>query len=898
MALQAGARLGPYEVLSLIGTGGMGEVYRGRDTRLDRIVAIKILTPALASDAEFRARFTGEAKAISALNHPHICGLFDIGHQEGIDFLVMEYLDGETLGQRLGRGKIPLDHAVQNGIQIADALAAAHKAGIIHRDVKPGNVLLTRSGLKLLDFGLAKTAPPILHRAAETGRTELTTQAHLTGEGTIVGTLEYMAPEQLEGKELDPRTDIFALGAILYEMVTGRKAFKADSQASLITAIMSSEPPRLVSVAPMTPPLLDRLIHTCLAKNPDDRVQTAQDVLLQLRWILEGSQLDVTIPRATRRLGGPVSRAWVPWTITAVVALAAVWLLLARARSGAMVAHTPSVVRSTILLPERVTLNNAVISPDGSRVVFSGRDRAGRSQLWVRALAADAAVPLAGTEDGILPFWSPDGRHIAFFTAFPNKALKRIEASGGAPLSLLQETDGMGGAWTSSGDILFSTPTGPILRIPAAGGQATPITKLDASRGETGHRYPFMLPDGRHFLFLAMKLGGSLTDPANRICVGSLDAGQAKPVLPASFNAQYADGYLLFLRGGAWGGSLLAQPFDPTRLEITGTPAMVAEHVALYGDFIGLGSVSVASSGALLFDGSRLHTRLEWYDRAGRQIGSFGEPAIRVAPRLSFDGSRVLFNKYDPGNQTSQVWIADVPRGLETRLTSAPGNNTNAIWSPDGTRVAYQSDAKHQGDIHIRLADGSGSDNALTDEVGQYIPTDWSSDGRVVVAVHREPLGERLVGISAFSLEGDRKAVAVVPPRATDIVGASLSLDRRWLAYATDESGRLEVYVVSFPDGRGKVQISNAGGCCPKWTRNGHELLYRAPSQQVMSVGVDNTKGFRAGTPAPLFAVPEGADGPWDAAADGQRFVFTVPALKSSSVSLSLVLNWAAGLKR
>ena len=343
--------------------------------------------------------------------------MFDIGHQDGIDFLVMEYLDGETLARRLARGKIPLDQAVQNSIQIADALAAAHKAGIIHRDVKPDNVLLTRSGLKLLDFGLAKAAPPIIRRAAETGRTELATQAHLTGEGTIVGTVEYMAPEQLEGKELDPRTDIFALGAILYEMVTGRKAFKADTQASLITAIMSSEPPRLVSVAPMTPPLLDRLIHTCLAKNPDDRVQTAQDVLLQLRWMAESSQAGVAAPvlPQTRRLWDRAAIAWTVSAVAMVIAVRAVWFALARSRSDTTPTDADKVVRSTILLPERVTLNNAVISPDGERIVFSGRDRTGASQLWLRRLDAEDATPLAGTEGGMLPFWSPDGRHIGFF---------------------------------------------------------------------------------------------------------------------------------------------------------------------------------------------------------------------------------------------------------------------------------------------------------------------------------------------------------------------------------------------------------------------------------------------------------------------------------------------------
>jgi Tol biopolymer transport system component len=397
-----------------------------------------------------------------------------------------------------------------------------------------------------------------------------------------------------------------------------------------------------------------------------------------------------------------------------------------------------------------------------------------------------------------------------------------------------------------------------------------------------------------------MKPGGSRRDPANRIWVGSLDGSQAKPLIVSSFNAQYASGHLLFIRGGDFGGSLLAQPFDPVRLETKNDgPVTVAEHVAVYWEYAGLGSVSVAAqTGAILFDGSRLLSRVEWYDRAGRQTGTFGEPAVRTVPRLSPDGSRIGFNKYDPVTGTTQVWVADVPRGVETRLTSPPGSNQMPVWAPDGTRLAYTSDAKHQGDIQIRLADGSGTAAALTDEPGQRAAMDWSSDGRVVIAFDREPVGERLVGISAFPLAGERRPFTVVPRRARNIAGVSLSADRRWLAYDTDEAGPREVYVVSFPDGGHRVQISNAGGFAPKWTRNGHELLYRTHNEQVMSVSVDATHGLRAGTPTPLFAVPEGADSEWDASADGQRFVFTVPVLKSSSVPLSLVLNWAARHER
>jgi Tol biopolymer transport system component len=764
----------------------------------------------------------------------------------------------------------------------------------VHRDVKPGNIILTRSGAKLLDFGLAKLAPALIRPTEPgSGRTAVATQAHLTGEGTILGTVQYMAPEQLEGREADARTDIFALGTVLYEMVTGRKPFAAASQASVISAIMTGEPPPPSSLAAAAPPLLDRLIKACLEKNPDDRVQTAHDVLLQLRWIAEGSQsgVNVSAARSARRPLEALRRAWVPWTLAIAAAAVAVWLAVRR--TDTPVQAPVRSVRSIILLPERVSLNSAVISPGGDRIVFSGLDRTGRAQLWLRPLDGEAATPIAGTEGGVLPFWSPDGRDIGFFA---DKTLKRIGASGGTPL-YLHATDGVGGAWSPGGDILFSASSGPIYRVPASGGQATAVTALDGSRGETAHRYPFMLPDGRRFLFLAMKLAGSPRDPAYRISVGSLDGGAVRPIVHASFNPQYADGYLLFIRGGDREGSLLAQPFDPARLETTGAPLTVTGHVALYQDFAGLGSLSVSRTGVLLYDASRILTRLHWYDREGRPAGVFGDPAPRTEPSLSPDGSRIAYNVYDAGTQTTQIWVGDLQRNVESRLTSPPGSNAGPLWSPDGARVAYQSDAKHQADIHVRLADGSGGDEAITDEEGQLIPVAWSADGRMLIAFDREPAGTRLVGLTGIPLTGNRTRLTIVPRVAGNIVGVSLSPDQRWIAYDADETGRREVYVVSFPEGRGKVQISNAGGFYPKWTQNGRELLYIAPAGQVMAVGVETGGAFKAGTPRPLFDVPEGALERWDVSSDGRRFLFAVPVLKSSSVPLNLVQHWTAGLQ-
>jgi eukaryotic-like serine/threonine-protein kinase len=890
-----GNTLGAYQILGKLGEGGMGEVYRARDSRLDRTVAIKVLPPHLSTSPEARERFEREARTVSQLSHPHICAIYDVGREGDVAYLVMEYVEGEVLADRLGKGPLPLEQALRVGAQLADALDSAHRHGIVHRDLKPGNIILTRAGAKLLDFGLAKLAPALI-RPTEPGsdRMAVATQAHLTGEGTILGTVQYMAPEQLEGREADPRTDIFALGAVLYEMVTGRKPFAAASQASLISAIMTGEPPPPSSLAAAAPPLLDRLTKACLEKNPDDRVQTAHDVLLQLRWVAEGSHSGVSVP-ATTSTRGPLDalrRAWAPWSIAIAATAAAAWLAVMRTATPV---HAPGrSVRSTILLPERLSLNNAVISPSGDRIVFSGLVRTGRPQLWVRPLDTEVAMPLGGTEGGVLPFWSPNGRDIGFFA---DRTLKRVSAAGGTPLSLYN-IDGVGGAWSPGGDILFSAPSGPIYRVSANGGQATAVTALDGSRGETAHRYPSMLPDGRRFLFLAMKPAGSPRDPAYRICVGSLDGGAVTPIIPASFNPQYADGYLLFIRGGDWGGSLLAQPFDPTRLHTTGAPVTVSGYVAMYPEFAGLGSYSVSNTGVLLYDASGLLTRLHWFDRGGRPAGTFGDPAPRTAPRLSPDGSRVVYNVYDPGTQTTQVWIGDLERGVESRLTSPPASNSTPIWSPDGRRVAYQSDAKHQADIHVRLADGSGGHEAITDEEGQFVPRAWSADGRTLIAFDREPAGERLVGLTAIPLAVGGTRLKIVPRVASNIVGVSLSPDERWIAYDTDETGRREVHVVSYPEGTGKIQISNAGGFDPKWTRNGRELLYIAPAGQVMAVAVETGGAFRAGTPAPLFAVPEGALEHLEVSRDGQRFLFTVPVIKSSSVPLTLVQHWTAGLQR
>ena len=886
MTLASGSRLGPYEIGAPIGAGGMGEVYKARDARLDRTVAIKVLPDRLSSSAEVRQRFEREAKTISQLSHPHICAVYDVGNQDGVEYLVMEYLEGETLSDRLARGPLPLEQTIRYGIEIADALDRAHRQGIVHRDLKPGNVMLTKSGVKLLDFGLAKAMAPAKPQSSLTALPTAIAGPNLTQEGTILGTFQYMAPEQLEGKEADARSDIFAFGAVLYEMATGKKAFTGHSQASLIAAIMEHEPAPISTIHPMSPPAFGRLVKNCLAKDPEERIQTAHDVALELKWIAEGSQAGVPATVVTRRN----RRELAAWAIAALATAVGVWFALTRSRSAP--AAAPQIQKMSILLPEKIVLNNAVISPDGSRVAFSGKDSSGKVQLWVRPLDSYAARPLAGTEGGILPFWSPDGRFIGFFA---DKKLKRVESSGGGPL-VLYDVDGLGGAWAGNGDILFTEPSGPIYRLPLAGGKAVPVTKLDASRGETAHRYPFILPDGKHFLYLAMKLAGGRNDPANRVWVGSLDGGASKPLVATNFNAQYGDGYLLFIRGGDFGGSLLAQPFDLARLETSDQPVTVSDQVTLYGDFLGFGDYSVSRNGTLILDSSLLVRQQEWFDRKGSQTGVFGEPAPLFAFRISPDGSRVAVTVYDAGTQTSQIWVGDATRGVRTRLTSGPSSNSGPVWSVDGSKIAFQSDRKHQADIFVRAADGSGTEEAITDEEGQRIPLDWSRDGQIVYG-DREAAGSRLMQISCLSLTPPRKPFTILPRSPNDFGLVRLSPDGRWMTYDVDESGRNEVYVVSFPEGRGKVQISNNGGVGPKWTRGGKEIVYSDFDGNLMSVDIDAGRGIQAGTPRRLFRLPENTFG-WDPTADGERFLVNVPVIKSSSAPLNVIFNWSAGLRR
>ncbi len=880
MSLPSGSRLGPYEVLEPLGAGGMGEVYRGRDTRLERIVALKILPSHLSASEEVRQRFEREARAISALSHPHICALHDIGREGDTEYLVMEYLEGESLASRISRGPLPLEQVLRYGGEMADALDRAHRQGIVHRDLKPGNVMVTKSGVKLVDFGLAKVAAPA---GPGSGISILQTQVgtNLTQEGTILGTFQYMAPEQLEGRQADARSDIFAFGALLYEMATGQKAFSGASQASLIASILGSHPPAMAAVAPMTPPALDRVVRTCLAKDPEDRWQSAHDVASELKWIAEaGSQAGVAAPVILRRK----NRERIAWAAAAALALVAAAAIAGYVRRAPR--PSPTVVTS-IVTPEKRFVTFVAISPDETRVAFATTVPGGKNQLWVRSLETGATQPLPNTEGADHPFWAPDSRSIGFFA---DAKLKRTDVGGGPAVVLCDASpNGIGGAWNRDGTILFASPGSPISRIPEAGGTAQPVTRLDSARGETTHRYPSFLPDGRHFLYLAANLAGAPGDRANRIRVASVDSKEDREVIAAESNAVYANGYLFFQRGP----DLLARRFDPRSAAARGAPISVAEHVAQSGSYWNMGLFSVSANGALAYaSAAQTSSRLLWFDRSGRQIGVAEEPAAFTPqpPRISPDGRRAAFAVTDLSTRKTDVWIRDLERGTQTRLTTGPGDNGSAspVWSPDGKGILFDSDRKHQGDLY-RKSIGGGAEEAVLAGEGQRLADDWSRDGRFIALELRQAKGDRRVALSILNVAAG--TITLFHQRGVDIGDARFSPDGLSLAYSSDESGRSEVYVAAFPGPGERTQVSTSGGYGAVWRRDGKELYYLSSEGKLMAVEIRASANSAEAGPPQLLFEPHPRPISFDAVPDGQRFLVLAGDLEQSP-PITLVQNW------
>ncbi len=888
MPLTAGTKLGPYEIQGSVGAGGMGEVYRARDTRLERAVAIKILTGEQAGP-EMRERFEREARTISNLSHPHICTLHDVGQHEGTDFLVMEYLEGETLEKRLERGPLPPEQALRIAIEVADALGAAHRQGIIHRDLKPGNVMLTKAGAKLMDFGLAKLrggpAPAV---SALTEMAATAASRKLTAEGMIVGTFQYMAPEQLEGGEADVRSDIFALGEVLYEMATGKPAFTGRTKASLIAAILSSDPKPISELQPMSPPALDRVIRTCLAKDPDERWQTAHDLKLQLQWIAEaGSQAGVPAPVVAKRK----NRERLLAAVAALALLAAIASALAYWRS----AQPRQVVRAEVAAPDNSHFNFVgdnsgppVVSPDGRHIVMSVLADA-KTRLYLRALDSLALQPLGGTDNATFPFWSPDSQQIAFFA---DGKLKRLSVSGGAPIALADAPDSRGGSWGKDDVILFAPRyRGGLSRVSATGGQAQSVLDPDGTKYTT-YRWPQILPDGKHFLYLAANHNNPNAEDTG-IFFASLDGKENRRVFHSVANAIYVSGHLLFLSDT----TLMAQSFDPSSGALKGQPFSVADGVA-FDAGVWRALASASENGVLVFQPGRadIGRQMVWFDRSGKQLGAVGERAHILQVQLSPDGKKAAAIVGDP---LGTVWIYNLERDTRTRLTFATGTVAGSAWSPDGKQIAYSINNGKGGrfQMFVLPSDGSGTAKLIQpDAAADQVINDWSPDGKYLIYYEGAVGNQRLW---AAPLNGNGKPFVATADSGITF-DAQLSPNGRWLAYAIYESGHSDIFVSPFPPTGAKWQISQNGGSRPRWRRDGKELFYFPPGDnQLYAVEVDGSgSSFQMGRTQPLFRTNlNGLGWLFDVSKDGQKFLVQVAA-EQSDRPLTLVLNWTEELKK
>jgi len=888
--LASGTRLGPYEVLAPLGAGGMGEVYRARDTRLGREVAVKVLPEHLGASPEVRARFEREARAVSALNHPNICVLHDVGRDGDTDYLVMELVEGETLAQRLERGPLSVEETLRLGRQIAEALDRAHRAGVIHRDLKPGNVMLTRGGVKLMDFGLARHTG--LDGRDSSGLSRALSQSPtvaqpLTAEGTIVGTFHYMAPEQLEGGETDARSDVWALGCVLYEMATGRRAFQGRSQASLISAIMSTQPEPISTLAPMTPPAFDRLVRGCLEKDPAERVQSAHDVKLQLQWIAEGgSSGGAPAPVVARRKG----RERLAWMLAGLGGMAVVLLTAALAMRTLGQRPAPS-MRFDLATPTGMTTsadpNFAAVAPDGHAIVFAGQDSTGDWRLWLRNLASLEVTPLAGTENCLLPFWSPDSRTIGFFA---DLKLKKISVSGGSPEVLADAPDPRGGTWSRDGHTIVFAPvaTGGLFRVSADGGTPQAVAVPDSAHGETALRFPEFLPDGRHFTFVSLPAGPG----GFHVYVGDLGSGARRSLGTMTTAPTWAaPGHLVFGRGSR----IVAQRFDDRALALRGEPAVLADGLPIT-QFDG-GKLASASRTGILCRALSAATPmdLEWLGRDGRRTGSVRAPAaLYLTISLSRDSRRLAVIRSTNG-LSGDLWILDLVRSLSTRLV---GDGTVGamppVWSHDGSWLVYNSNRRGPWNIYRQRVDGSGSEEELYTGSAQFKNiTDLTADDRVLLFDQIDPVTGW--DILMLPLDGSRHPVPVLRTPARERL-SQLSPDGRWMSYQSDVSGRQEVYVRPFQRAGDAYQVTTEGGSFGFFSNDGRHMLIVSAQNDVQECDVVPGTSFSTTPPRLLFKGGPNTANSLYPAADLSRFITAIPEGNPQSGDLLVELNWSAAL--
>jgi serine/threonine protein kinase len=894
MSLAAGVRLGPYEIVAPVGAGGMGEVYRARDPRLGREVAVKVLPSAYAADSDRLQRFEQEARAAAALNHPNILAVYDVGtHRstgsgQGFPYIVSELLDGESLRDVLNAGALPARRAIHYAVQIGQGLAAAHDKGIVHRDLKPENLFVTADGrVKILDFGLAKLTQP---EPAFADITALPTMAPNTKPGIVLGTIGYMSPEQVRGIVADPRSDVFALGVVLYEMLSGRRAFQGDTAADIMSAILKEDPTDLPVAERHIPPALARIVGRCLQKNPAARLQSTQDLAFALEALSVHAGQANAIPSPGKQMR-PRQILWLSAAALLIIAVTVASVAYLRPAPRA------STQRFSILAPEGATVVDVALSPDGSHLAFAAVSK-GRAMLWLRPLDSAWAIPLSGTEGATTPFWSPDSRSIGFFA---QRKLKRISISGGPPQTLCDSPGFWGATWNRDGVILFSPDQFESLyQVPAGGGTPEPVTTVDLANGERAHSYPSLLPDGRHFLYTATGV-----DIENSwIRVGELGSAESQPLVRTNSNAVYAPtdagDYILYTREGV----LLAQAFDIERLAVVGEPTAVTE---AYLAQRGAGSAaqpatfSVSDAGTLAYrEGAGSPQRqLVWSDRSGRAIGSFGTPGPYTHVELSPDGRRVAVDRVEDQAGQTDIWVLDVSTGTPTRFTFSPGRFEYPRWAPDGSRLVFSDRGRRSG-LSQKPASGAGAEERLYDSTdgANTFPGDWSPDGQSIV--FRRLLPGTQGALWHLSLFGQRLARPVPQTEARGTNGR-FSPDGRWLAYESGDSGRDEVYVQPFPSTGAKWLISRNGGVTPRWRRDGKELFYVTEEGRLAAAPIIADDTFRAGEPTELFDIrftPATVNSyPYAVSEDGKRFLVITPEETVSTNAISVVLNWASALR-
>jgi serine/threonine protein kinase len=898
-----------YRIVRKLGQGAMGVVYQAEDIRLGRSVAIKFLPEELSDEPRALERFEREARAASALNHPNICTVYEVGEHEGVRFIAMEHVAGGSLDQLIAAEGLPANEVLSHSIQIVDALAKAHSAGIVHRDLKPSNIMVTNDGLvKVLDFGLAKVrpVPGVFDLAAQPPETPL------TNEGTILGTLQYMAPEQLEGREADSRTDIFALGTVIYEMATGHKAFEGKSQASLIAAILEREPPPISSVRPIAAPTLDHVVTTCLAKKPDDRWQSARDLLRELQWLKEG--------RGPRSTESATRRTWpaLPWALFAVVSLALVALVIVHLRQRPSEA---TAIRFQVTLPTsgRTWEDVPAVSPDGRLVAFSRFTNDEKLGLWIHSLDSMTTRFMPGTAEGefilFRPFWSPDGRFVAFFEGEnsklddrPHYYLKKLDLVSGATQTICETEDSLGGgSWSRDGVILFSqakfSPVSDIqsrslYRVSAEGGEAQPVLQFDESRRERSQIDPQFLPDGNHFLYRSV--AGSEGGEKEAIYIGSLGTKETKLITSVDSNAIFVPpSFLLFSRNE----TLLAQAFDLKKLRVTGEPAPLgAQHMARRPHVPALTLFSASQNGVLVYlnEISR-NIQLAWYKRDGARLGGIGEPGPNEGMRISPDETHLVLDRTDVQTGQNDVWTVQLSSGIFTRVTFGPANNIGAEWSPDGHELAFSSDRRVRGlyDVYRRPARG-GKDEMLSESQDQSrFPQQWMRDGSILLNSWPRVAGGRNL-FYLLPLVDARKPVLLRKGNKESFTDDAplVSSDGHCAAYYSDQSGQIEVYVASFPEFRDERRVSANGAGAPLWRKDGKELFYITLDGKFMSVDVKCGTRLVTGVPKFLFQLPFPVDVStivFCVAENGNKFIFAEPV--ESQETLSVVLNWNAGLK-